>query len=125
MLQILRKKRNYESQFDPPPPTVVFPKIIFHRKGYSPVPNNKGGGPTDNLNINKQGGLNRPVYYYLEPVSKPWFLVTFNIIISHIFPEKFRLNCSSRSEVMKIFSININYFYQFFGIFDILLFTFV
>ena len=61
MLQILRKKRNYESQFDPPPPTVVFPKIIFHRKGYSPVPNNKGGSPTDNLNINKQGGLNKRV----------------------------------------------------------------
>ena len=44
-----------------PPPTVVFPKIIFHRKGYSPVPNNKGGSPTDNLNINKQGGLNKRV----------------------------------------------------------------
>ena len=63
MLQILRKKRNYESQFDhpPPPPSVVFPKIIFYRKGYSPVPNNRGGSPTDNLNIKKQGGLNKRV----------------------------------------------------------------
>ena len=66
MLQILRKKRNYESQFDPPPPPPLwfFQKLsfIFYRKGYSPVPNNRGGGsPTDNLNINKQGGLNKRV----------------------------------------------------------------
>ena len=33
MLQILRKKRNYESQFDPPPPHCGFSKNYLPQKG--------------------------------------------------------------------------------------------
>ena len=48
---------------------------------------------------------------------KPCFFVTFNIIISHIFPEHFIENSSSRSEDMKNFSVNISYFHRFSSIF--------
>ena len=51
--------------------------------------------------------------------SRQWvkncFVATFNIVISYIFPE----SSSTLSEDMKIFSVNINYFHQFFGFFDI------
>ena len=51
------------------------------------------------------------------------FFVTFNIIISHIFPENFiETSCSevfsSCSEEMKIFFLNINYLHKFFRLFD-------
>ena len=48
---------------------------------------------------------------------KPWFFVTFNIIISRIFPENFYWNSSSRSEIMKNLSVNISYFHRFSGFF--------
>ena len=46
---------------------------------------------------------------------KAWFFVTFDITISHIFPENF----IEIPQVMKNFSVNISYFY--FGFFDIFL----
>ena len=57
-----------------------------------------------------------------EERVKPWFFMSFSIIISHIFFWKFRLSSSSHSENMKTFSVNVSYFYQFslsFGFFDI------
>ena len=48
---------------------------------------------------------------------KPWFFVTFDIIIRHIFPENFHWNSSILSEYMKIFFVNINYFHQNFEFF--------
>ena len=58
---------------------------------------------------------------------KPWFFIIFNIILSLIllenFISKFHFkSSSSRLEDMKIFSVNINYFHQFLGFFDISLF---
>ena len=47
---------------------------------------------------------------------KPWFFVTFNIIISHFFLENF---IEIPEVVQKIFSININYIHQFWEFFDI------
>ena len=45
------------------------------------------------------------------------FFVPFNIIIRHIFPEKFYLISSGRSEDMNVFFFNINDFHQFFVVF--------
>ena len=42
---------------------------------------------------------------------KHCFFVTFNISMSHIFPENF-IEAFSRSENMKTFSVNISYFHQ-------------
>ena len=47
---------------------------------------------------------------------KSWFFLRFNIIISHIFPENF---IETPQVIQKIFSVDINYFRQFFGFFDI------
>ena len=52
---------------------------------------------------------------------KPCFFVTFSIPKSHTCPENFIQNSSSPSENMKIVSVNINYFHQLFGSFDIFL----
>lgn len=46
--------------------------------------------------------------------------VTFNIVISHILTE-YHWNSSIRSEEIKIFFFNINYFHQFFEFFHIFL----
>ena len=48
-----------------------------------------------------------------------WLFVTFNIINKSNLSWKFYWSSSNRSEEMKIFSTNINYFHQFFGFFDI------
>ena len=58
----------------PPPRSLVFPKIWFWEKGWS-----------------------------------PFFLWRFNIIISHILLENF-IETTTRSEDMKIFFFNVNYF---------------
>ena len=53
---------------------------------------------------------------------KPWFIVTFNIIISHSFPENFieipQVVQKIRNISLSILAIFID-FHQFFGFFDI------
>ena len=71
-----------------------------------------------------RGQLNPSCSFFKNVFSrermKPWFFVTLYIIISHIFPENFiGMNFSNRSEDMKNFSVNINYFHQFFKFFYI------
>ena len=44
---------------------------------------------------------------------KSWFFVTFNIIVSHIFPENLIKNSSSCSEDRKNLSVNIGYFHNY------------
>ena len=51
-----------------------------------------------------------------ERESETLLFRDFNIIITHVFPEKFHW---SLSEDMKIFSFNVNYFYWIFEFFDI------
>ena len=56
-------------------------------------------------------------FYFPYRKSSPDFFVTFSIIISHIFPENFifYLNSRIRSEDIRIFFLNKNYFHQYFG----------
>ena len=63
-----------------------------------------------------------PKMYLLERERrcKILFVFTFNIIICHIFPDNI-IDICQVFQKMKIFSVNINYFYQFFGFFDIFL----
>ena len=74
----------------------------------------------DFLTLKKLGWINLtlPVVfakaYFLKRV-KPLFIVTFNIILGHIFPENF----IKISKDMRSFSVNISYFHQFIGFFDI------
>ena len=49
------------------------------------------------------------------------FFVTFNVIVSHIFHENFNWSFSSHLEDMKNFFFVVNYIYQVFGFFHILL----
>ena len=55
-----------------------------------------------------------PLWFSINESSrervKPWFFVTFNIIISHNFP----WNSSICPEDIKIFPISVSYFHQFF-----------
>ena len=74
------------------------------------------------LIVKRLGGQFAPpvVFPNMYLLQTRWNLlfVTFNIIISHIFSEKFHWISSSSLQGMKIFSVNINYFHQFFGFFD-------
>ena len=74
------------------------------------------------LNPKKAGGQFDPfcgfsVNLSSKERSKPWFFVTFSIIISHIFPENF----IKIPQIMKCFSINISYFRRFSSTFHRLL----
>ena len=51
---------------------------------------------------------------------KLWVFLTFNIIITHIFPENF---IEIREVVQKVFFFDINYFSQFFRFFSHFLVT--
>ena len=76
------------------------------------------------LTVKRLGGQFPPPHPGVFPnmylLQTRWNLlfVTFNLIISRIFSEKFHCISSSSLQGMKIFSVNINYFHQFFGFFD-------
>ena len=77
------------------------------------------------LTVKRLGGQFPPppppvVFPNMYLLQTRWNLlfVTFNLIISRIFSEKFHWISSSSLQGMKIFSVNINYFHQFFGFFD-------
>ena len=69
------------------------------------------------LNPKKAGGQLDPLCGSSKEMSKPWFFATFNIIITHIFPENF----IEIPQIMKCFSINISYYHRFSSIFHQLL----
>lgn len=54
-------------------------------------------------------------YIFQRDALKPWFIVPFK---AHFF-WKLHWNFTSHLEGMKMFFVNINYFHQFSGIFDI------
>ena len=60
------------------------------------------------FNLKKTGGFFQKCFFYR--VAEALLSVTLNIILSLIFPEIFYWNSLSRSEDMKNFFINFNYF---------------
>ena len=82
--------------------SVVFKIFIYYLRLFSLKRDVGGGGRGVNLTSPLKGK------------REPCFFVTFNIILKYIFPENCRL-----LENIKIYFVNINYFHQFFGNFDI------
>ena len=93
-------------------------KYKYNFQQYEMIRSFGGSICTRTINTKKDGGINLTPSSFLKIVSsrqrvKP-FLCDFYFTINHIFSENF---IGIPQVCQKIFSVNINYFNQFFGIF--------
>ena len=93
---------------------------LIGTKSLNPKTAEGGGGVEVNLTPHPHCGFSKIVSS--KQKVKPWFFVTFKIIIRHIFPENF---IEIPQVVQKLWRISLSIlaifinFYQFFGFFNI------